>query len=49
MEAHPDLAGVRDADAHAKLPEAERKAWQALWADVDDKLGSMKTGRSSLR
>ncbi len=30
-----DLAGVRDAAALAKLPEAERKDWQALWADVD--------------
>jgi serine/threonine protein kinase/Tfp pilus assembly protein PilF len=31
----PDLAAVRDADALAQLPEAERKEWQALWADVD--------------
>jgi eukaryotic-like serine/threonine-protein kinase len=30
-----DLAGVRDADALSKLPEAERKLWQALWTDVD--------------
>ncbi len=30
-----DLAGVRDADALAKLPEAEREAWRKLWADVD--------------
>ncbi|MFO0953805.1 MAG: tetratricopeptide repeat-containing protein kinase family protein [Isosphaeraceae bacterium] len=30
-----DLSGVRDADALAKLPEDERKAWQALWADVE--------------
>jgi tetratricopeptide (TPR) repeat protein len=29
-----DLAGVRDSDALAKLPEAERAAWRALWADV---------------
>jgi eukaryotic-like serine/threonine-protein kinase len=28
------LAGVRGADALAKLPEAERAAWQKLWADV---------------
>jgi tetratricopeptide (TPR) repeat protein len=35
----PDLAGVRDADALAKLPEAERDAWRQLWADVDDVLG----------
>jgi tetratricopeptide (TPR) repeat protein len=29
-----DLAGIRNAGALAKLPEAERKAWKALWADV---------------
>ena len=34
-KADPDLAGVRDSDALAKLPENERKSWQALWADVD--------------
>jgi tetratricopeptide (TPR) repeat protein len=31
----PDLAGVRDADALAALPEAERDGWRALWAEVD--------------
>ncbi len=31
----PDLSGVRDAAALSKLPEAEREAWRALWADVD--------------
>jgi Tfp pilus assembly protein PilF len=30
-----DLAGVRDADALAKLPEAERQQWQKLWDDVE--------------
>jgi hypothetical protein len=30
----PDLARLRDKDALAKLPEAERKAWGQLWADV---------------
>jgi hypothetical protein len=30
-----DLAGIRDADALAKLPGEEQKVWQALWADVD--------------
>ena len=34
-QADTDLAGVRDADALAKLPEAERGAWRALWAEVD--------------
>jgi tetratricopeptide (TPR) repeat protein len=29
-----DLAGLRDAAALAKLPAAERAAWEALWADV---------------
>jgi hypothetical protein len=33
-QANPDLAGVRDAAALAKLPEAERAAWTRLWADV---------------
>ena len=30
----PDLAGVRDEDAVAKLPADEREACQKLWADV---------------
>jgi serine/threonine-protein kinase len=30
-----DLAGLRDAAALAKLPEAERAEWQKLWADVE--------------
>jgi hypothetical protein len=30
-----DLAAIRDPEALAKLPEAERLAWQALWAEVD--------------
>jgi tetratricopeptide (TPR) repeat protein/tRNA A-37 threonylcarbamoyl transferase component Bud32 len=30
-----DLAGVRDKDALAKLPEDECKQWQKLWTDVD--------------
>ena len=30
-----NLAGVRDPEALAKLPEPERKEWQSLWADVD--------------
>ena len=31
----PDLAGVREAEALAKLPPGEHKAWQTLWSDVD--------------
>ena len=33
-----DLAGVRDPEALAKLPEEEQKAWRAFWADVDSAL-----------
>src|SRR5262249_6313776 len=33
-----DLAGVRDKEALAKLPPAEREAWTKLWADVADLL-----------
>jgi eukaryotic-like serine/threonine-protein kinase len=39
-----DLAGVRD--ALSKLPESERKPWQALWADVDALLNKARSGRS---
>jgi serine/threonine-protein kinase len=31
----PDLAGVRDRDAIENLPADERRAWQALWNEVD--------------
>src|SRR5262249_34876531 len=34
----PDLAGVREKDAVAKLPDAEQQAWQQLWADVAKRL-----------
>jgi tetratricopeptide (TPR) repeat protein len=34
-KADRDLAGVRDPEALAELPAAERAAWAALWADVD--------------
>jgi hypothetical protein len=30
----PHLAAVRDPAALAKLPEAERKEWEAFWAEV---------------
>jgi hypothetical protein len=32
----PDLAGVRDTAALARLPADERGAWQQFWADVAD-------------
>jgi serine/threonine-protein kinase len=33
-----DLAGIRSADALAKLPDAERKEWDAFWGEVADLL-----------
>jgi hypothetical protein len=33
-QSDPDLAGIRDPDAVAKLPADEREACQRLWADV---------------
>ncbi|MDB5351733.1 MAG: hypothetical protein JWN86_2980 [Planctomycetota bacterium] len=36
-----DLAGIRDAQELAKLPEAERKEWQALWGEVDGLLAKV--------
>jgi hypothetical protein len=49
LKREADLLCVRDAHALAKLPEAERKAWRALWADVDDPFRGIETGRSSPR
>jgi tetratricopeptide (TPR) repeat protein len=34
VETDTDLASIRDAEALEKLPEEERQAWTALWADV---------------
>jgi hypothetical protein len=31
---NPDLADIRDEPSLEKLPEDERKAWQAFWAEV---------------
>jgi hypothetical protein len=39
-----DLAGVRDAAALAKLPEAERAEWQKLWAEVAALLKKSEAG-----
>lgn len=33
-QADPDFAGVRGAEALARLSAAERREWQRLWADV---------------
>jgi hypothetical protein len=38
-----DFAGVRGA-ALARLPEAERQAWQQLWADVEQTLKKAARG-----
>jgi serine/threonine-protein kinase len=35
----PELAGVRDAVALKRLPEAEAAAWRAFWKDVSDLRG----------
>jgi hypothetical protein len=40
----PALAGVRAPAALARLPEAERAGWQALWADVDALIRGAPTG-----
>jgi hypothetical protein len=32
------FAGVRGPEALARLPEAERQAWQELWTDIADAL-----------
>jgi serine/threonine protein kinase/tetratricopeptide (TPR) repeat protein len=41
--ADTDLTGVRGAAALARLPEAERPAWQKLWHDVADTLARVQT------
>ena len=33
-----DLAGIREAEALAKLPAEEQKAWRTLWSDVESLL-----------
>jgi len=33
-----DFAGVREPEALARLPEAERQSWQELWRRVADTL-----------
>jgi hypothetical protein len=37
-QADPDLAGIRDAAALARLPAEERTAFARLWADVAELL-----------
>jgi hypothetical protein len=31
-----DLVGVREAEALAKLPEAERADWEKFWQEVEE-------------
>jgi serine/threonine-protein kinase len=42
--ADPDLAGVRDAEPLARLPEEERAAWQGLWSEVKALVAESHTG-----
>ncbi len=41
-----DFNGVRGPDALARLPQAEREAWQQLWADVEMTLAKTPEGKS---
>jgi serine/threonine-protein kinase len=43
-KADPDLSGLRDPAARAKLPEDEQKACRSLWADVDALLAKSRGG-----
>ena len=40
-----DLAGIRDQDSLAKLPEAEQEALRKFWADVDQLLKTAKEAK----
>ncbi|CAN5194954.1 hypothetical protein BH11PLA2_BH11PLA2_13890 [soil metagenome] len=42
---HPDLAGVREPGALAKLPAEERKAWQQFWAGCNEFLNGKSPGQ----
>jgi tetratricopeptide (TPR) repeat protein len=44
--ADTDFTGVRGPAALAKLPEAERPAWQKLWGDVAETLARVQTRAS---
>jgi tetratricopeptide (TPR) repeat protein len=41
-----DFAGLRDRQALAQLPDAERPAWQQLWADMADTLARAQVNAS---
>ena len=42
LRQRPDLSSVREPAELAKLPEAERQAWQQFWFDVDALLKEMQ-------
>jgi tetratricopeptide (TPR) repeat protein len=44
-----DLAGVRDREPLAQLPEAEQEAWRKLWADVEELLKKAQEAKSAGR
>jgi hypothetical protein len=46
-KADSDLAGIRDETAMKELPEDERKACRALWAEVDALLAKAQGGTAS--
>ena len=41
----PDLAGVRDKEGLATLPETEREAWRKPWTDVETLLQRAKSAK----
>jgi tetratricopeptide (TPR) repeat protein len=45
-KADPDLAGIREQAALAKLPSEEQKACQSLWVEVDALLRRAQTGQA---
>jgi serine/threonine-protein kinase len=46
-KADTDLAGIRDEPAVKALPDDERRACRALWAEVDELLAHARAGTAS--
>jgi tetratricopeptide (TPR) repeat protein len=44
-KANVDFASIHDEAELAKLPEAERKEWQSLWAEVESRLKRLEGGK----
>ncbi|MHB1556335.1 MAG: hypothetical protein ACYC61_02525, partial [Isosphaeraceae bacterium] len=40
----PDLAAVRSPESLGRLGVAERREWEALWADLDVQIAKLKAG-----